>query len=276
VIADPERNAMTTATLPLLEPTGQRPVPVSEMFYSFQGEGPSLGRRALFVRFMDCNLTCGYRSLPGKAGAPAEGPMLCDTEYTWNGASHDLTSGVRHLTAGQIWGALTELDPSGGNPDLAPVDLIVASGGEPLLRRDTLLHLAAQARLSGRQMEIETNATICPGGDLIAAGAAFNASLKLATSAVPRKKRIKPAAIRELQASGQARWKFVVCHPGDIEEIAALQREFGLTQIWLSPEGTSPAAITGRLRMAAGAALERGWNLTVREHVLIWGDERGR
>ena len=54
------------------------------------------------------------------------------------------------------------------------------------------------------------------------------------------------------------------------------QREFGLTEIWLSPEGTTPAAVIGQLRMAADAALARGWNLTVREHVLIWGGERGR
>jgi 7-carboxy-7-deazaguanine synthase len=267
---------MATATLPLLEPAGQRPVPVSELFYSFQGEGPSLGRRALFVRFMGCNLTCGYSRLPSEAGTLAEGPMLCDTEYTWNGSRHDLTAGVRHLTAEQIWDALTELDPSTANPEIAPAGLIVASGGEPMLRKDTLLHLAAHARLTGRQMEIETNATVCPGADLIAAGVAFNAGLKLATSAVPRRKRIKPAAIRELQASGQARWKFVVCGPGDIDEIAGLQREFGLTEIWLSPEGTTPAAITGQLRLAADAALARGWNLTVREHVLIWGDERAR
>jgi organic radical activating enzyme len=267
---------MPAATLPLTEPTRQQPVPVSELFYSFQGEGVNLGRRSLFVRFMDCNLTCGYSRLPSEADAPAEGPMLCDTEYTWNGAGHDLTAGVRHLTAEQIWDALLELDPATASPEIAPVDLIVASGGEPLLRKDALLHLAAQAGRTGRRMEIETNATICPGGDLIAAGVAFNAGLKLASSAVPRKKRIKPDAIRELQASGQARWKFVVCGAGDLDEIAGLQREFGLTEIWLSPEGTTPAAVTGRLRMAADAALARGWNLTVREHVLIWGDERGR
>jgi len=267
---------MPTAALPLTETTGHRPVPVSELFYSLQGEGPSLGRRALFVRFMDCNLTCGYSRLPSEAGTRAEGPMLCDTEYTWNGARHDLTAGVRHLTAEQLWDALINLDPSTASPEIAPVDLIVASGGEPLLRKDTLLHLAAQASRTGRRMEIETNATICPGADLIAAGVAFNAGLKLASSAVPRKKRIKPDAIRELQASGQARWKFVVCGDGDIDEIAGLQREFGLTEIWLSPEGITPAAVTGRLRMAAEAALARGWNLTLREHVLIWGDERAR
>ena len=158
----------------------------------------------------------------------------------------------------------------------APNDLIVASGGEPLLHKEALLHLANQAVLTGRRMEIETNATIRPGSALIAAGAAFNAGLKLTSSAVPRKKRIKQDAIREIQDSGHARWKFVVCGPEDLEEIAGLQREFGLTEIWLSPEGTTPAAVIERMRMAAGAALAYGWNLTSRAHVLIWGDERGR
>ena len=77
---------------------------------------------------------------------------------------------------------------------------------------------------------------------------------------MPRKKRIKPDAIREIQASGHARWKFVVCGPEDLEEIAGLQREFGLTEIWLSPEGTTPAAVIGAdadgRRRRAGARLE--------------------
>ena len=191
---------MATATLPLLEPTRQRPVPVSELFYSFQGEGPSLGRRALFVRFMDCNLTCGYSRLPSEAGTPAEGPMLCDTEYTWNGAMHDLTAGVRHLTAEQIWDALLELDPSTANPAIAPVDLIVASGGEPLLRKDTLLRLAGQARATGRRLEIETNATIRPGGDLVAARVAFNAAEARFLSGAPQE---ADQAGRDPRASGQ-------------------------------------------------------------------------
>ncbi|MGH3687579.1 MAG: hypothetical protein ACRDQ9_03685 [Pseudonocardiaceae bacterium] len=267
---------MSASTLPLVDHTGQRPVPVSELFYSFQGEGVNLGRRALFARFMDCNLTCGYVKAPGSANASAEGKMLCDTEYTWNSAKHDLTQGARHLTPPEIWDELMTLDPSTATPSIAPVDLIIASGGEPLLHKDALLHLASQAMLTGRWMEIETNATIKPGGDLIAAEVAFNAGLKLATSAIPRKKRIKEDAISEIQDSGHARWKFVVCCPEDLSEIAELQQEFGLTEIWLSPEGTTPTAVMEQMRMAADPALEYGWNLTTREHVLIWGDERGK
>ena len=267
---------MSTCTPP---PGGQacdRPVPVSELFYSFQGEGVNLGRRALFVRFSECNLTCGYARAPGSADVPADGKMLCDTEYTWNRAKYDLTQGARSLTPSEIWAELVKLDPATTRPSIAPVDLIVASGGEPLLRKQALLHLAVQARTSGRRMEIETNATIRPGADLVAAGVAFNAGLKLATSAVPRQKRIKADAIAEIRASGRARWKFVFCGPEDLAEIAGLQLEFGLTEIWLSPAGTSPAAVLEQMRLAAGPALEHGWNLTTREHVLIWGDERGR
>ena len=140
---------MSTCTPP---PGGQacdRPVPVSELFYSFQGEGVNLGRRALFVRFAGCNLTCGYAKAPGSARAPAEGKMLCDTEYTWNRAKYDLAQGVRYLTPQEIWAELVKLDPATTRPSIAPVDLIVASGGEPLLRKQALLHLAVQARMDG-------------------------------------------------------------------------------------------------------------------------------
>ena len=82
---------MSTYTPPLDGKACDRPVPVSELFYSFQGEGVNLGRRALFVRFSECNLTCGYAKAPGNANVLADGKMLCDTEYTWNRAKYDLT-----------------------------------------------------------------------------------------------------------------------------------------------------------------------------------------
>lgn len=256
--------------------TGHRPVPICELFYSFQGEGVNCGRRSLFVRFMGCNLTCGYATTPRSADTPVEGSMLCDTDYTWNSAHHDLTIGTRHLTPRQVWDELTALDPSTTDPSVAPVDLIVVSGGEPLLHTDAVITLATQAAASGRQLEIETNATIKPSPELVATGVAFNAGVKLANSAVPRKKRIKPDAIRAIQATGRARWKFVVRDESDLAEIADLQQEFGLTEIWLSPEGTTTGGVVQSMRTVADAALQRGWHLTTRTHVLIWGDRRGR
>ncbi|SEF55538.1 Organic radical activating enzyme [Nonomuraea solani] len=267
---------MSADLLSIADPTEQRPVPIAELFYSFQGEGVNLGRRALLVRFLGCNLTCGYRQAPATGDIPAQGTMLCDTEYTWNSAKHDLSDGVRHLTPQGVWDELINLDPATATPSIAPVDLIVVTGGEPLLHQDAILHLARQAALTGRHIEIETNATIKPNPKLLSPGVAFNAGPKLASSAVPRKKRIKPDAIRAIEASGQARWKFVVSTLEDLTEIAELQAEFGLTEIWLSPEGTTPTRVLERMRMAASFALAHGWNLTTREHVLIWGGQRAK
>ncbi|WP_245712587.1 7-carboxy-7-deazaguanine synthase QueE [Micromonospora nigra] len=257
-----------------ITPAGER-VGVADLFYSFQGEGVNLGRRALFVRLMRCNLTCGYSRMPRRPNTPAVGAMVCDTEYTWNTAKHDLEAAPT-MSAAEIWDALVRLDPATGDPSLAPVGLVVVSGGEPLLHRGTVTALARRATALGKALEIETNATINPGTELIAAGARFNAGLKLASSAVPYSKRVKPQVIRQLQASGQARWKFVVTSPDDVREIADLQQQFGLTDVWLSPEGTSVRVVADRMRWLADVALTRGWNLTTRQHVLIWGDERGR
>ncbi|MEU7802544.1 7-carboxy-7-deazaguanine synthase QueE [Micromonospora arborensis] len=249
--------------------------PVAELFYSFQGEGVNLGRRAIFVRLMRCNLTCGYPRLPSAVDEPGVGAMVCDTEYTWNKAKHDLLA-APNMSAAEIWGKLVDLDPATATPGLTPVDLIVVSGGEPLLHPGIVTDLAQRASTSGRALEIETNATIAPGADLIAAGARFNAGLKLASSAVPHNKRIKPQVIKQLQASGRARWKFVVTGPDDVREIVDLQREFSLTEVWLSPEGTSTDVVLDRMRWLSDVALTHGWHLTTRQHVLIWGDKRGR
>ncbi|WP_256373261.1 hypothetical protein [Actinosynnema pretiosum] len=42
------------------------------------------------------------------------------------------------------------------------------------------------------------------------------------------------------------------------------------------PEGADPAVLLERTRELAAPVLARGWNLTSRLHVLLWGDVRGR
>lgn len=255
----------------------QRGAPVSELFYSFQGEGPNLGRRALFIRYMRCNLTCGYAKHPDGTGVPPDGAMVCDTEYTWNVGKHDLMATVRHLTPQQVWAELRGLDPASSDTSLRPVDLLVVSGGEPLLHQDDVVGIAQFAIAAGMRVEIETNATIRPNAQLLSeSNVWFNAGLKLASSAVPEGKRIKPEAIQAIQDSGRARWKFVVCTEQDLAEAAELVAAFGLTEVWLSPEGTTSDAVIERMRAMAAPALARGWHLTCRQHVLIWGGERSR
>jgi hypothetical protein len=41
------------------------------------------------------------------------------------------------------------------------------------------------------------------------------------------------------------------------------------------PEGTDAATITARMQQLVDPVVARGWNLTSRLHILIWGDRRG-
>ena len=239
---------------------------VSEIFGpTFQGEGSTVGERAIFIRFGLCNLDCGV------GGAP----MACDTAYTWDTTQYDLDVDLTTMTDLEIWEKVQSIDPSTENPALPCVGLIVVTGGEPLIHKASLIWLGDVCRAGGRRMEIETNATIAPGRALVQTKVKFNAGLKLANCGVPRKKRIKPAAIREIQGSGRAMWKFVVTDLADLKEIAALEAEFGLTNIWVSPEGTDAPTLLDGLRTFADPVLARGWNLTTRQHILIWGKRRG-
>jgi hypothetical protein len=104
----------------------------------------------------------------------------------------------------------------------------------------------------------------------------FNVSPKLAGSGVPAARRIRVAALRALQDSGSAVFKFVISGEEDIAELAGLQARLGLAPVWVMPQGTTAAAVLDGLRALAGPALAHGWNLTARLQVLLWGDERGR
>ena len=47
---------------------------LSEIFYSIQGEGVSIGRPSVFLRTALCNLKCKW----------------CDTPYTWDWKKYDI------------------------------------------------------------------------------------------------------------------------------------------------------------------------------------------
>ena len=232
-------------------PSGAGPASlvVSEVFGpTLQGEGPSVGRPAGFVRLGRCNLSCRW----------------CDTPYTWDWARYDPAEELHTVAVEDLVARLDAMD----------VDLVVVTGGEPLLQQRHLPPLLHQARAKGWRVEVETAGTIAP---LLEAGLVdqYNVSPKLANSGMAAERRHRPDVLRALQASGRAVFKFVVTDVADLDEVAAVVAECGLERVWIMPEGTDAETVLARMREMAGEVLARRWSLTPRLHVLLWGDRRG-
>ena len=224
---------------------------VSEVFGpTFQGEGPSVGRRAGFVRLGRCNLDCTF----------------CDTAYTWDWERYDPAVELWHEAVAAVVAELEAMAP----------ELVVVTGGEPLLQQRSLVPLAEQCRAREWGVEVETNGTRIPEPRLVDLVTQWNVSPKLANSGVALADRIRPEVLAAFQAMGRAVFKFVVASEDDLDEVASVVEGHSLAPVWVMPEGTDPATVLERSRRLADPVLRRGWNLTPRLHVLLWGDQRGR
>ncbi|WP_344573508.1 7-carboxy-7-deazaguanine synthase QueE [Streptomyces lunalinharesii] len=221
-----------------------------------QGEGPSAGQRCAFVRLGGCNLSCRW----------------CDTPYTWDwtgvgdsGVAYDPKRELRPMPWTDVLRALLGFE----------VPLIVVSGGEPLSQQRRLLPLLRALTDAGHKVEIETNGTVVPQDDLVALGVRFNVSPKLSHSGDPQARRIVPDALRAFAAVPGTAFKFVCRTTNDLDEVALLVDRYGTRPVWIMPEGQVPAEVGQHLSALGDEVVARGWNLTTRLHVAVWGDRRG-
>lgn len=234
-------------------PDVERDLVVNEMFGpTFQGEGPSTGRYARFIRLFGCHLAC----------------VWCDSAQTHDRRRYDLAAQQRIVSIEDILSWL-----SGG-----PAGLVVITGGEPLLQPrvvERLVDAIGERRLA-TDIEIETSGTIAPTAMIVSAVTRFNVSPKLAHSRLRRHQRIRPAVLKDLAASGKAIWKFVVQDIADLDEIQELVSAYDFHPVWVMPEGTDSTTVLARMRLLADPVLARGWNLSTRLHTLLWENDRGR
>ncbi|MDQ3679624.1 MAG: 7-carboxy-7-deazaguanine synthase QueE [Actinomycetota bacterium] len=234
----------------VVEPTNGETLVVSEVFGpTLQGEGPSVGRAAGFVRLGRCNLSCTW----------------CDSRYTWDWERYDPGEELRTVGVQSLLDQLESMR----------VGMVVVTGGEPLLQQRHLVPLLRGAKVRRWRVEVETSGTIAPdlSGDLVDQ---FNVSPKLAHSGNEQARAYRPDVLRSFRDSGRAVFKFVVRTPSDLDEVASMVDECGLDPVYVMPEGTDAATVTARMRQLAEPVLARGWNLTPRLHILLWGDGRGR
>ncbi len=121
---------------------------ISEIFSSVQGEGPYVGFRQIFVRFLDCNLDCNYCDTEND---PANVPK-CRIEKT--PGRGDFEMAANPLSLGAINKAIDALE---GRPWLHQA--VSLTGGEPLLHADFLADFLPT--LKGRfNVYLETNGTL--------------------------------------------------------------------------------------------------------------------
>ena len=230
-----------------------------EIFASLQGEGPSQGRPCAFVRLSRCNLAC----------------VWCDTAYTWR-FTGDNRPHRAQLTyerkANQA--ALSEEDTAARIAALGQPRLVV-TGGEPLLQAAALARMLAL--LPDMRVEIETNGTVAPPPALDALVAQYNVSPKLAHSGNPAELALPPERLRAWAGEERAAFKFVIAEPADVEEVLALAERYAIPpgRIWLMAEGTDAATLGPREAWLAPLCLERGFNLSARLHIHLYGDTRG-
>lgn len=231
-------------------------LPVSEVFGPvWQGEGPHTGRLCSFVRLGLCNLACSW----------------CDTPYTWDHTRFDVNAECPPRTPEDIAATLRAHG----------TEVVVLSGGEPLVHQTTdALQELLTARLPNIEWHVETNGTLEPRGWLIGAVSHFTVSPKL-DQGDPAKRRLRPTALESfgrLARAGKAAWKVVCRHPADVDEAVEMFDAYRVppSARWVMPEGvTSAAVLTGALGISEAATKHR-LNLTLRNHTLMYEQERAR
>lgn len=214
---------------------------VSEIFFSLQGEGPSAGTPAHFVRLQGCDVGC----------------VWCDSKYTWDAA------GGGELTVA----AVVEEARALGNSDL-----VVITGGEPL-DHPGIEALLAAALAAWPRVEVETSG-VRPS-PLSAPTLHWNVSPKL-PSATPRWAETW-AHVRGWIAEPNATFKIVVGDDPDLADALRLVREHALPRgrVLLMPEGMTDAKLRERAATLAEACKREGLRLGPRLHVWMWGARRG-
>lgn len=230
-----------------------------EIFASLQGEGPSLGRPSTFVRLSRCNLAC----------------VWCDTAYTWHFAGDNRPHRdclVFERQANQL--TLTEQETAARIAALSP-DRLVITGGEPLLQGAALARMVEL--LPAMHIEIETNGSVAPQPALNALVHQYNVSPKLAHSGNPAELALIPERLAAWAAEPRAFFKFVVADVASVNEVLALQTDYGIPgdRIFLMAEGRTVAELGARNRWLAQTCLQHGLRFTDRLHIHLYGDTRG-
>ncbi|MEM9739885.1 MAG: 7-carboxy-7-deazaguanine synthase QueE [Pseudomonadota bacterium] len=239
-----------------------------EIFLAPQGEGPSAGESCVFVRLSQCNLHC----------------IWCDTPYTWNFTGTDFQHRDDRLDAPAKFDRAIEtidvdLDELVADLTSRPCRRLVLTGGEPLLQQRALGALCTRLKTVDLRwvIEIETNGTLAPKGDVLAWVDQFNVSPKLHHSGNPLALRRKDSILADYARDPRAVFKFVVQCSRDLDEINDIVGavQMPAQRVWLMPEGTDSKTLCARMGWIREACAAYGYQASDRLQIHAHGDTRG-
>ena len=169
---------------------------VNEIFNSFQGEGVYAGTPATFLRLSGCNLNCSF----------------CDTDFK----DYD------ELTVSMVKNIIVE------NMEKHKTDILVITGGEPLLQYDEVNQLINQLN---SKVQVETNGTI------------IKVPLN-ATYMISPKKEIEKI-FKFYKNYDKAYFKFIIQDNHDLQQINELIQEYDYNkEVYLQPVYQNAQEIT--------------------------------
>ncbi len=229
----------------------QKPIRISEIYASVQGEGLLTGTPSVFVRTSGCNLRCWFCDTPFASWNP-EGPQLAIPEIL----QQTLTLEHQH---------------------------IVVSGGEPLIHR-SLVELCRDLRAAGKHITIETAGTIylelqC---DLISISPKLASSAPAASAgswrAAHQARRQRLEVVEALMAAHPYQLKFVVDAPADAEEVlryVSQLSDYSRDRVFLMPQGILPEALDRQAEWLIPWCQQHELRFCPRAHIHWFGNRRG-
>ena len=136
---------------------------ISEIFFSFQGEGEYTGYPAIFIRFFGCNLQCNFGGVTEAQKidkledfvVPDKG---CDSGYAWMKEMEHL---AKEMSVKEIVDEIVRLTPN-DRSEIA----IVYTGGEPMLKQKAIVEIDTALSVRSEFIDrsviriVETNGTI--------------------------------------------------------------------------------------------------------------------
>lgn len=230
-----------------------------EIFASLQGEGPSMGKPVAFIRLSRCNLACTW----------------CDTAYTWR-FEDDARPHRDNITferrANQV--KLSPREAAMRIEDLGQ-GRVVITGGEPLLQGAALADMLGH--LPDIEVEVETNGTVRPVAHIDIRVDQYNVSPKLAHSGNPAELALITERLDFFASDPRAFFKFVIASPQDVNEVDTLQRAHRIPKdrLFLMAEGTDSLSLRQRQEWLAPLCVEKGYRMSDRMHIHLYGDTRG-